>query len=292
MTAEHRKSLWRVYLRAAPPEAWTDGGTLPWHDPVFSRRVLAEHLDDSNAAASRTTAERARQIDWLWQRAQLRPGSRVLDVTCGPGLYAVALAQRGCEVTGIDISPAAIAYAREIAEDAGVADRCRFVLGDARQLAVAAGDFDAALLLYGQLAAFPSDQARAILERVCAALKPRARLVLELLRYASVDKTDSTWWFTDRSGLWGDRPFLHLGERLWNESLRLSTERYQIIDLESGGLRAIHLCERAYADDEIAGLLRSAGFADIVADDWDEIELYDAATWNVFLARAASERSP
>ncbi|TPV92910.1 MAG: class I SAM-dependent methyltransferase [Myxococcales bacterium FL481] len=49
----------------------------------------------------------------------LRPG-RALDVGCGAGGLAVALAQRGWEVTGIDLAPNAIAAARAIAADRGV----------------------------------------------------------------------------------------------------------------------------------------------------------------------------
>lgn len=77
-------------------------------DPDFSERMLREHLDESHGAAS----ERQQQIDWLWARLNLRTGSKVLDVTCGPGLYAVELAVRGCSVTGVDFSPAGIAYAQ------------------------------------------------------------------------------------------------------------------------------------------------------------------------------------
>lgn len=53
-------------------------------------------------------------------------GVSVLDAGCGSGRYAVALAQRGARVTGIDIAPAMLELARARAEAAGVADRCSF----------------------------------------------------------------------------------------------------------------------------------------------------------------------
>lgn len=49
----------------------------------------------------------------------LRPG-RALDVGCGAGGLAVALAERGWEVMGIDLAPNAIAAARAIAAQHGV----------------------------------------------------------------------------------------------------------------------------------------------------------------------------
>lgn len=58
-------------------------------------------------------------------------GKTALDVGCGPGHYAVALAQRGAAgVTGIDLAPAMIELARRKAADAGVSDSCNFIIGD------------------------------------------------------------------------------------------------------------------------------------------------------------------
>ena len=54
----------------------------------------------------------------------------VLDVGCGPGRYAVAAAERGADVVGIDFSPRMLALACELALDRGVADRCRFIEAD------------------------------------------------------------------------------------------------------------------------------------------------------------------
>ncbi len=58
-------------------------------------------------------------------------GKSVVDVGCGPGRYAVVLAQNGArKVLGIDISPAMIEHSREHARAAGVGDRCEFVVAD------------------------------------------------------------------------------------------------------------------------------------------------------------------
>ena len=117
-------ALWKIHKRAEKPQPWQDGGNLPWDDPDFSQRMLREHLDDSHGAASRQTHERNLLIDFLCKKLRLRPNAKVLDVTCGPGLYAVELASRGCQVTGIDFSPAAISHARRLAAEREISDRC------------------------------------------------------------------------------------------------------------------------------------------------------------------------
>lgn len=278
--------LWHIYRRPWPPKAWQTGqGNLPWHDPDFADRMLRQHLDDSHGAASRQTTERAWQIDWFWQKMGLQAGHHLLDVTCGPGLYAVEFAKRGCQVTGIDISPTAVAYAAELAQAYQVSQRCAFVQQDMRQMQLPAATYDGAILLYGQLAVMPKDEAQAVLQQIAAALKPGAKLCLELLNQDRVDKTDSSWWFTDDSGLWGGAPFLHLGERFWLADEQISVERYHILHLKTGQMDQIELCDQTYAVAEVEAMLTEAGFATTaVYPAWENGPLYDAAEWNVYLA--------
>ncbi len=74
-------------------------------------------------------------------------GKSVIDIGCGPGHYAVALAARGAaRVLGVDFASGMIDIARARASTAGVADRCTFTLGD---FLAATGDdtFDYAVVM-------------------------------------------------------------------------------------------------------------------------------------------------
>jgi SAM-dependent methyltransferase len=77
----------------------------------------------------------------LYDRARLTAealepvaGKRLLDVGCGPGVCSVELARQGASVVGVDFSESMLELAKERAERAGVAQRCRFVLGDFLEL--------------------------------------------------------------------------------------------------------------------------------------------------------------
>ena len=48
-----------------PPRAGEGTGSPPWHDPVFSERMLAVHLDHETHMASRAGWVIQRHVDWL-----------------------------------------------------------------------------------------------------------------------------------------------------------------------------------------------------------------------------------
>lgn len=69
--------------------------------------------------------------------------SRVLDVASGTGESARVLSQHfGCDVTGLDYSTENTARANDLAADAGLSDRVRFIAGDAEDLPFDSSTFD------------------------------------------------------------------------------------------------------------------------------------------------------
>lgn len=105
------------------------------------------------------------------------PGARVLDVGCGPGRHALALAKRGAVVTGVDISEEFIRLAREGAATAAI--EVAFECGDARGLAFDE-EFDAVICLCQGAFGLPeqADDDHAVFDGLVRALKPGGRLAL------------------------------------------------------------------------------------------------------------------
>jgi len=145
-------------------------------------------------------------------------------------------------------------------------------------------NFDAAILLYGQLAVFTQEEARALLAQSAQLLRPGGKLCIELLNPALVDKAERNWWYTDDTGLWGDGPYLHLGERFWDAANEISIERYHILHLETGELNEIHLCDQTYAPDAVVDMFKLAGFGEVdVYPAWDNLPLYDSGEWVIYI---------
>jgi demethylmenaquinone methyltransferase/2-methoxy-6-polyprenyl-1,4-benzoquinol methylase len=81
-----------------------------------------------------------------------QPGETALDVCCGTGDLAFALAQRGVRVVGLDFSEAMLAVAGDRAmapRAAGSSPGVRFLRGDALQLPFDAATFDIVTVAYG-----------------------------------------------------------------------------------------------------------------------------------------------
>ncbi|MDQ3758112.1 MAG: class I SAM-dependent methyltransferase, partial [Actinomycetota bacterium] len=93
-----------------------------WFEPV------AEHMGEAYLRYSFTKGTE-QEADFLVDVLALTPGDRVLDVGCGPGRHAHALARRGMHVVGVDISEPFVDLASRDAPPTATFQRC-----DARDL--------------------------------------------------------------------------------------------------------------------------------------------------------------
>jgi SAM-dependent methyltransferase len=92
-----------------------------------------------------TSAEKIRLLgDYL----RLTAESRVLDIACGKAGPALVLAEAyGCSIVGVERSPGFAGEARRRVAEHGLEDRVEIRTGDARELALEPGAWDAALCL-------------------------------------------------------------------------------------------------------------------------------------------------
>jgi SAM-dependent methyltransferase len=107
---------------------------------------------------------------------EMAPG-RALDLGCGTGTNSVYLAQRGWDVTGVDMVPRALGLARRKAERAGVAPR--FVEGDVTRLRdFGVGDGYTLLIDAGCFHTLPADLRADYVDGVSEAAGPGSTLLL------------------------------------------------------------------------------------------------------------------
>jgi demethylmenaquinone methyltransferase/2-methoxy-6-polyprenyl-1,4-benzoquinol methylase len=175
-------------------------------------------------------------LDQRWRRATVvavvRPGDKVLDACCGTGDLAVAAVHAGATVTGLDFSERMLERARRKSSEV------EWIQGDAQKLPFEDASFDAATVGFGVRNLDDLERGLAELRRV---LRPGGRLaILEITKPSGVLASFYRLWFD------GFVPLL--GKVL------------------PGGAAYTYLpasVRRFPGPDELAGLLRGAGFEDV-----------------------------
>jgi len=119
---EEEAGRWR--FRGKPKESWP----LAWNKVRFQGRF-------TNFRHLAFFPEQAANWDWLTERVRSAGGQpRVLNLFGYTGVASLAMAAAGAAVTHVDASKKAVAWARENAELAGLADRpIRWITEDARK---------------------------------------------------------------------------------------------------------------------------------------------------------------
>ena len=139
----------------------------PWYEAAFRGDYLNvyAHRDDESARAEAAFAARA---------LHLSPHSRVLDLACGAGRRARALAAAGHRVVGIDLSADLLAAA--VAAGGGVRG---FVRGDMRAIPLR-GPFDAVTMFFTSFGYFDEAGNDRVLAEVSRVLSPGGRILLDV----------------------------------------------------------------------------------------------------------------
>jgi SAM-dependent methyltransferase len=249
VAAQLRHGLETIARRRPRPRPFVDIGSLPWHDPVFSRHFLR--------TATRSQRYTNREIAFLDACGLLRSGRRILDVACGGGRHSLAMARRGALVTGLDLGPAAIATAKRRAHKAGLT--VEFVQGDVRAMAYEAV-FDAVTFIFGCFTEMPSPDAEAVLRRISRSLRPGGMFVLDVYAphfFAALDG-EQEWW-VGHDFIAGRFPQLVLTEYFYYARDKTYARRDFICDTRTGAIHTFGVSGQAYALPELCGMIEAAG---------------------------------
>ncbi|MEZ5156408.1 MAG: methyltransferase domain-containing protein [Solirubrobacterales bacterium] len=207
---------------------------------------------DFNDRADRHISER------LVELAGVGAGSRVLDVAAGYGEPALTAARRvGAEgrVVATDISAEMLAFARERAEAAGLAN-VEFIEADASRLEFPTASFDAAVSRWGII--FEPD-AEAAAGRIRRFLKPGSRMAI------------SSWGEPDRV------PFLSI-------PMQTTMRRLGVPPPPAGAPGPLS----KPTPTALAGLLEGGGFSEVIVEEGEVVYEFDSPARFTAYVRAIS----
>lgn len=266
-----------------PPTAFERTGLNFWNDEHISLQLLSAHLDAGFDGASRTPAFMDQSVDWIASQAPPTAYPALLDLGCGPGLYAARLAGKGYRVTGVDDSRRSIAYATEQAGVAGqdidyrVADYLT-VKDSAR--------YNAALLIYCDYGALSPTERKTLMANVHAWLLPGGRFILDVFTPHKLKafREERHWQARPKGGFWSGEPHLAIQNNL-KYAHRVSLE--QAVILTDTDVKTYNIWNQYFTREMLAGEALAAGFS--ILEFYDDAKgapyTGDALTMSVVLEK-------
>ncbi|MBI2395491.1 MAG: methyltransferase domain-containing protein [Deltaproteobacteria bacterium] len=191
-----------------------------------------------------------REVGFIEESLGCEKGAAILDLGCGPGEQAVALAARGYEVIGIDLSLAMLARAADEATEKG--QRINFLQGDMRDLTFDEA-FDGIYCWNTTFGYFDDAKNAEVVQKIHKALRRGGRFLLDIAnRDYIVPRTPSMVWFEGEGCVCMDEVQLNA------INSRLVVKRTMM--MEDGRQREIEYTIRLYALHELGKLLHDNGF--------------------------------
>jgi len=242
-----------------------------WYEGFFESHWLDE-------IALRIPKERtAEQVEFLIAKLGLDDGASILDLACGHGRIALELARRGYRVTGLDLSPRSLQFAREAAASEEL--HVEWVQADMRDIPAGAM-FDAVANVFTSFGFFrEDDENQRVLDGVARALVPGGAFLIDVVNLLGLVRRyrDRGWEERDSVFQLNENEFDFLGGRnhghwtfIWSDGTRSEL---------------VHSV-RTYAPHELASMLARAGLEVKGAwGDWDTSELSFESRRLILLAR-------
>ena len=207
----------------------------PYYDQLMSRVPYESWVDYVEVLYRRHSGE----------------GKRVLDLATGTGSVALALARRGYQVTGVDISVEMLEEARRKAQQADLT--VEWFCQDLAKLQVP-GEFDLAVCLYDSLNYITSARSlQAALQRTAAALRTSGLFIFDLNSEYSLEANLFT-----QSDSAANRPIRYRWQSRYDRRRRLATVDMEFETSDGQQFSEVHV-QRAYGVVQIERMVIRAG---------------------------------
>jgi len=227
-----------------------------WTDKHISNSMLDAHLDERYDAASRTIQKRTEIINWI--NSNIKPQSKIIDLGCGPGLYAHELGKSGHNVLGIDFNKTSIDYAIKSKSIKGVVEYkyCNYIQDSIE------GKYNAAMMIYCDFGALIPDEQKLLLNRLDNILENDGVFIFDVFGKEEMKKQKEkrNWYISQGNDFWSKEPYLYMEETKNFEKENTSGRRHYLVNQVNHEIKEYISWDQYYDEGSIKKLMLENGF--------------------------------
>ena len=229
-----------------------------WTDEHTSAQMLSCHLNDDLDLSSRNARFINQSVEWIASRFNIGKDTNIADFGCGPGLYAMPLAKRQANVTGIDFSTRSIEYAKKVAVDAQL--NINYVAQNYLDFETE-NRFDLVLMIMCDFCALSPNQRRVILSKFHKILKPGGSVLLDVYSLAAFDEREetSTYEVNLLNGFWSPNKYYGFLNTFKYDKEKVVLDKYTIVELDR--IRTVYNWLQYFAPEDLDREFVEGGFS-------------------------------
>lgn len=246
---------------SAKPELYAKGTSFMWTDEHISKQLLNVHLNDDIDLASRKKSTIVKTANWILNTQKEKGKLNILDLGCGPGLYAEIFAEKGHRITGVDISKNSIEFAKKSAKDKKL--DINYVNANYLEINSEAEKYDLIVLIYTDLGVLIPSERENLLKMIYRVLKKGGTFIFDVLKDKDIENKASTkTWEANNGGFWKESPYLALSESFLYEEEKVILFQHNIIDT-IGNIETYRFWTHFFSESDIRKMLENHDFIDM-----------------------------
>ncbi|WP_099205160.1 class I SAM-dependent methyltransferase [Scatolibacter rhodanostii] len=244
----------RDYL--AKPELYIPSTDPFWDDEHISKGMLEAHLNPHWDAATRKSDFLDMSVSWIASIAPPKQFHQLLDLGCGPGLYAERFNSVGYSVIGIDFSSRSIEYAKEQTQH----NKSNIEYHYQNYLTIDHVEkFDVITLIYCDYAALSITDRLILLEKIHRALRPNGKFIFDVFTPKMRKKESRTWCYEEKGGFFCKEPYICL-ESIYQYDDYDETELRQSIVLNETEVHCYNIWDHFFTKEKLLSEAQPIGF--------------------------------
>ncbi|WP_455682164.1 class I SAM-dependent methyltransferase [Thomasclavelia sp.] len=241
------------------PELYEQTNSI-WDDEYISKGMLEAHLNENLDLATRKFDFVEKSVDWICSILPPNKYQKLLDLGCGPGIYAELLYKRGYCVTGVDISKRSIDYASNSALNDNM--QIEYVLGNYNEIDFDK-NYDFVTLIYCDFGVLSTETRKKLLKKIFGILNKEGVLLFDVftpLKYKGKEETKE--FEINTNGFWHQNLCLSLNSFYRYDEDNTFLNQYTLVT-QDGKIINYNVWEHTFIIEELKHDLQQAGFTNI-----------------------------